>query len=368
MIIQGLIILLGFLGIVVYGTATTHVSYASHKKYIIYMMILLTLQSGLRNVAVGSDTYSYYLQFIEVSNTSWDNLLDKIFLFFSEGVGKDPGYFFLLKIIQVFIPNYQLYLTALAAFFFFALGRLLYRYTNNNYEVLLGIALYQCLYYSFFSITGLRQTFATAFLLLAVPYVLDRKFIKFICLVIIASTQHKSALLFIPYYFLLISTKPKRNILISFAFFVQMWIIGKAFVSNMLSDTIFDQYSMFLEGNERAGANSYTIFILIVGLWILFSNTERLKASISNLIFINSIAVSIALTPLLKIDPSNMRLIQYYSVFSIILLPVLTTLTFNKKIRMMYILIILFLTYYTMSRNLEYAFFWQEMELGDNYK
>lgn len=367
MIIQGLIILLGFLGIGFYGAATTPASYTSHKKFVIFMMMLLTLQSGLRNVAVGTDTYSFYLQFVEVNNTNWGNLLHKVFLFFSEGIGKDPGYFLLLKIIQIFIPDFQMYLLAFATFFFFALGRLLYRYTSNNYEVLLGIALYQCLYYSFFSITGLRQTFATAFLLLSVPYVLDRKFLKFLLLVIIAGTQHKSALLFIPFYFLLLFNNYKRVIIFALILFVIMWSIGKTLVSNVISGTIFSQYEMFLEDHERAGAYSFIIFILGLGLWILFSEPKHINEFRSNLLLANSVAISIALTPLLKISPANMRVVQYYSIFSIILLPILTTLTFNKKTRMMYILLIIFLTYYTMSKGFEYAFFWQEMELSDVY-
>lgn len=367
MIIQVLIIFLGFWGLVLYGTATTSGSYTSHKKYVIFMMLLLTLQSGLRNVAVGTDTYSYYLQFVEVSNTSWSNLFNKFFLFFSAGIGKDPGYFLLLKIIQVFIPDFQWYLLIFAAFFFFALGRLFYRYTSNNYEVLLGVALYQCLFYSFFSITGLRQTFATAFLFLAVPYVLERKFLKFLLLVLIAGTQHKSALLFLPFYALLLLNNPKRIILYALILFSIMWVGGQTLVSSIVTGTIFAQYEMFLEVHERAGAYSFIIFILGLGLWILFSEPKQIISSKSSALFVNSIAIAIALAPLLKISPANMRIVQYYSVFSILLLPVLTTLTFNKKTQMIYLLLIMFLTYYTMSRELEYAFFWQEMKLNDVY-
>ena len=80
--IQLLIIILGFFALKYIGTAETPHSQSSHKKYVIFMMFLLTLQSGLRNVAVGTDTYAYYLQFVEVSNTSWSNLLNKVYLYF----------------------------------------------------------------------------------------------------------------------------------------------------------------------------------------------------------------------------------------------------------------------------------------------
>lgn len=367
MYIQVIIIILGFFALNIWGSAESPHAQVSHKKYVIFMMFLLTLQSGLRNVAVGTDTYSYYLQFVEVSNTSWGNLSHKVYLYYSAGIGKDPGYFFLLKFIQIFIPDFQLYLLAFAAFFFFTLGRLLYRYTNNNYEILLGITLYQCLFYSFFSITGIRQTCATAFLFLAVPYALNRNFLKYFLFVLIASTQHKSALLFMPFYFLLSFKNTKQNILYSLILFSVMWIAGKTIISSMLTGTIFEQYEMFLEIHERAGAYSFILFILCLGLWVLFSEPKQINVSISNILFVNSIAIAIALTPLLRISPANMRVVQYYSIFSIILLPVLTTLTFNKTTRMAYLLLIIFFTYYTMSKDLEYAFFWQEMDLNESY-
>ena len=368
MYIQVIIIIFGFLALNVWGSADNPRARSSHKKYIIFMMLLLTLQSGLRNLAVGPDTYNYYNKFVDISNANWNELFNKISAFYTSGEGKDPAYYFLLKFIQIFIPDFQLYLIALATFFFFALGRLFYRYTNNNYEVLLGVTLYQCLFYSFYSITGLRQTFATAFLFLAVPYVLERKFLKFLLLVLIASTQHKTALLFVPFYFLLLFKSPKKVILFAFIMCAQMSYFVKSLTANLLAGTFFDQYTIYLEGYEMAGAHTFTLFILSLGLWILFASSKRNERFSLNTLFINSIAVSIAISPLLWIDPSNMRIVQYYSVFSIIILPVLTSVTFKNNTHLFYSLLIIILTIYTISRDLEYTFFWQEAELGENYR
>lgn len=331
------------------------------------MMVLLILQSGLRNVAVGSDTYRYYEYFIDIQNTEWNTLLNNLFSFYILGEGKDPGYLLFIKIIQIIIPTFQLYLIALAAFFFYALGKLFYKVTNNNYEVLLGVALYQCLFYSFFSITGLRQTMATAVLLLAIPYVLEKKLFKFLLLVLLASTQHKSAFLFAPFYLLNYVGNPKRLVIYAFIAFAPMWLFGKSFAINIITDTIFEQYSAYLEDNEKAGAYAFAVFMLCIGIWILAADKKFISLTKYNKILISSIAVAIFLTPLAMIDPSNMRIIQYYSVFSIFVLPYLTTVSFKEN-RTLYLILIAVLTAYTMTRNFDYAFFWQEMALGSNYQ
>lgn len=46
----------------------------SRRKYITFSAIVLGLQSALRNVAVGADTYNYYLKFEAVKYTTWQEV------------------------------------------------------------------------------------------------------------------------------------------------------------------------------------------------------------------------------------------------------------------------------------------------------
>ena len=225
MYVQLLIIILGFLALTWYSQVGSEKNKSlQHKRYIVFMMVLLILQSGLRHVSVGTDTFAYYEIFLKVQNSSWNILWQNCLDFLNYGEGKDPGYHLTLKAIQLVLPTYQLYLIGLAAFVFYGLGKILCMFTKSNYQVLLAIVLYQCLYYSFFSITGTRQTMATGFLFLALPYVIKRKPIQFSLLVMIAATQHQSALLFAPFYFLPLMRGVKTILVGSFVLFVPMWI------------------------------------------------------------------------------------------------------------------------------------------------
>lgn len=370
MYVQLLIIILGFLALKWYPQVGSEANQAKqHKKYIIFMMVLLILQSGLRHVAVGSDTYQYSIgYYLDVEQSSWLSLWNDFFEFFNYGTGKDPGYRLLLKAIQYVLPTYQLYLLGLATFVFYGLGKLFIRYTSSNYEVLVAIALYQCLYYSFFSITGMRQTMATGFLFLAIPFVERRKPLQFALLVLIAATQHKSALLFAPFYFLPLIKNSRAMLIGSFISFIPMWLYGGEVAKYFMEGTTFDQYAGYLEQNEIAGAYGFAAYILLLGILLLIYYKQVIVTHVDSKLILNAIAVSIFLTPLTMIDPSNMRVVQYYSIFALFALPwVVSHIEVIGNINTRYVVVTVLLTIYTLSRHLEYAFFWQDMALGSNY-
>lgn len=370
MYVQLLIIILGFLALRWYPQVGSEAYQAKqHKKYIIFMMVLLILQSGLRHVAVGADTYNYYVgYYLNVENTSWQSLWHDCMDFLNYGEGKDPGYRLLLKAIQYVLPTFQLYLLGLATFVFWGLGKLLGKLTKSNYEVLLAVALYQCLYYSFISITGLRQTMATGFLFFAVPYAMRRRPWHFVFFILLAATQHKSALLFAPFYMLPLIKKSRVLLICAFAAFMPMWTMSDLFSSILTLGGLFEQYSAYLNYKEAAGAYGFAAFILVLGFLLIYHYKAITQNHNDVHLVINSVAVAILLTPLTVISPANMRIVQYYSIYALFALPLaVSKISFTKRLNDRYIIVILLLTLYTISKNFKYAFFWQEMALGANY-
>ncbi len=370
MYVQLLTIILGFLALKWYpqvGSEENQVR--QHKRYIIFMMILLVLQSGLRHVAVGPDTYQYYVGFfLEVEQSSWPSLWNDCLEFLNYGTGKDPGYRLFLKAIQYVLPTYQLYLLGLAIFVFYGLGKLFIRYTSSNYEVLVAMALYQCLYYSFFSITGLRQTMATGFLFMTIPYAIKRKPWQFGLLVLIAATQHKSALLFMPFYFLPLLKHSRILLTVSLALFLPMWEFGAQIARWLMMGSTFEQYLHYLEGYEGAGAYWFATFIVLLGILLIYHHKNIVESMLNTNLVLNSVAVAICLTPLTMIDPSNMRVVQYYSIFALFAFPWVISKVNFTSVNNRYIMTTILLTIYTLLRGSEYAFFWQDMALGANYQ
>lgn len=66
--------------------------------YVSWLMLFLIIQSGFRNVAVGTDTFAYYRIFESVKVSSWNDILYGFYEAYILGKGKDPGYALLQKI------------------------------------------------------------------------------------------------------------------------------------------------------------------------------------------------------------------------------------------------------------------------------
>ena len=117
--------------------------------------------SGFRSYSVGADTYAYKIQFATIEKKSWTYIID-IFLKYINGVEgiKDPGYMFIEKLYQsIFGFGYTGFLVFIACVFTIPLAIWVYRYSDN---VCLSFMIYSALFYSFFAITGHRQTIASA--------------------------------------------------------------------------------------------------------------------------------------------------------------------------------------------------------------
>jgi|SRR5665647_274631 len=339
------------------------------KRYIILICLILILQSGLRNVAVGNDTYGYYESFELLKSTSWEEIWSAIKDYYSPGLGKDVGYLVFEKTVQVFIKSYQIYLFVIAILFFSALGHFIYKNTKKLADAIFAFVLYLSLFYAFFSITGIRQTIATSATLFGFELIKQRKLIPFLLLILIASTIHKSSLIFIPFYFIA-NLKNTKIIFGSTLFFFPFVFVFKNAVNNFLKEAGgYDQYDFF----EGAGTYTFTFVLLIVAIVAFWRIKPSLMHNRNAKPFYNAFALAIFLTPLTFINPSSMRVVQYFSIFLLLLLPIViqSFQSISLKMRRTVFGVAIFLLLALSIKgnwNSEYKFFWQQMELGDNYK
>ncbi len=372
--IQLLFIFLAIILLIVYQNRVNNggLNYRkAHKNYIISLCILLILQSGLRNIAVGADTFAYSHIFVDTMYTSWGQIIDNFQGVYIEGEGKDPGYTLLEKIFQIFSTNYQIYLIAIATFFFVAFGRLLFRMTSTLQEVLLGVVVYQVLFYSFLSVTGIRQTIATAIVLYAYPLIVNRRFIKFLILCLIAITIHKSAILFIPLYFLAKIRTPYLVLLISLFATPLILVFARQFALLLTSFSFTESYANYSNSDyETTGAQSFMMFMVIITI-MLFVARKRINLNSENTrISIIAFSIGLMLTPLTWVDPSMMRAVMYFSFFLLFLIGQ-ASLSIEKYYKiphsLLEISLLIIFVYTIIKHNSTYAFFWQEMALPENY-
>jgi len=343
---------------------------SGRKKYIMIISVLLILQSGLRNVAVGPDTYAYYNIFEDIKLISWEQAIYSVKENFLFGIGKDPGYILFQKIVQIFINNYQIYLILIATIFFISFGILIYKNAYSIREIMFAYVLYLTMFYHFFSITGIRQTIATAATFWGFELIKKKKLLPFILLIMLASTIHRSVLVFLPFYFLI--NLKIANFIYTAAILVfplaMIYRRNMAFIMAKASgSTVYLDYTLSYYEKSPINFTVLIILLFIVGL-IFMRYVLNLNPDISR--FYIAIALVLIFTPLVWVYPTLMRVGMYFSIFMVFFIPkIIDIVTLSdQRIRIVtYVCIYLILIFLVIKGGGEYKFFWQEMELGENY-
>lgn len=341
----------------------------NRKAYIKIISFILILQSGLRNVAVGADTYSYFISFQNTINRSWVETYNLVLLYYTSGIGKDPGFMVLEKICSSIIADYQVFLFVIAIIFFSGLGNFLYKNTSKIQDIILAYVIYSVLFYSFFSITGHRQTIATGLVFFAFDLMKRKKIIFFVLLILLASTIHKSSLIFFLLFFVGKLKSSKAPFYISFVLFPIFFIIKSNLIGYIQNLIGYEEY----EQVEGAGTYTFSAMFILISFVALIKQRNILKNNANMHYSYCAFALALMFLPLTWIHPSMMRVVQFFSIFMLLLVPeiiksfrVYTIKVYNGvKTLAIVILILLFIK---SNINAEpYGFFWENMRLLEGY-
>ena len=343
------------------------------KQYIIFVCILLILQSGLRNVAVGPDTFQYKRTFESISMWTWTDVWQNFISVYVEGIGKDAGYSLFVKLFTQFISiDYQIYLLCVAIIFFTSFGYFLYANTKKIRDIVYAVLFYQVFFYTFFSITGIRQTIATAICLWSYnKCVKQQKIIPFLIYMFIASMIHQSALLFVLFYFIANYKNSRRLFKIVLIMLPFLFAGAKVFTSKLASLAVTDTYLGYAD-ETTSGAWGFSIFyvsLILIG-YIRYKNITNRDSEAYRVY--NAVTLGLFFLPLTFVSAALMRVVQYFSFFCVLFFSLIFDKEEYKNCRIWDVLEMLFvmLLLYKLctSTGNEYAFFWEYMPLGGNYE
>lgn len=322
------------------------------KLFVVFAVLSWVVISGLRHDSIGADTLAYRYSFDRVANVSWAELWGRfVNIIFLGEPGKDPGYSLIEKLIHTLLPDYQVFLFLIALIFTVPLGIWVYRYSRDPY---ISILLYSTLFYSFFAITGQRQTLATASVVfLGYELIRKRKLIPFLALVLISSTVHRSALVFLPFYFIANIRINRGYLLFVLAGFILLFIF-RVPVALFFQDVSGYDYGVY----DRAGTTNFTIVLLLVFIVALLQYRHVITRNPNAIHYYNALVAALLLTPLTWVNPSAMRAVQYYSIFLMLLIPELIWSFLPKDRRVVYIVVVSLLLILFLRSNTQFRFFW----------
>lgn len=311
--------------------------------------------SGLRHFSVGADTMQYKWMFDQTKVISWDRLTANFTdVLFANGEGRDPGYYLLQKTIQLATENYQWYLLIVAFLFLIPFGAWIYR---NSSEPLLSFLIFSTLFYAFFAITGLRQTIATAIaVLIGYHFIQKRRLWPFIAVVLLAATIHKSALVFLPFYFLAAKELTSRYLLFMGALIPFLFLFRVQLFEFFRMISGYDEYDYY----SGAGTLNFSLILVLITVVSLWRRDKMIEANPNVIHYLNALLLALCFLPLTFINPSMMRIVQYFSVFIMLLIPeLLRSFERSERLLVYYVAITMLLLLFVRNEPL-YMFFWQQ--------
>ncbi|MFK3988110.1 EpsG family protein [Exiguobacterium mexicanum] len=313
------------------------------------------LLSGFRHFSIGADTMQYKWMFDETKRISWERLGDNfINIVFGDGDGRDPGYYLLQKTIQIATENYQWYLLAVALLFLIPFGVWIYR---NSTEPLLSFLIFSTLFYAFFAITGIRQTIATAIaVLIGYYFIQTRRVWPFVGAVLLAATIHKSALVFLPFYFLATKTITPRYLLFMGALIPFLFVFRVPLFEFFRTISGYNEYEYY----TGAGTFNFSMILILITIVSLWRREQMIAVNPNVTHYLNALLLALCFLPLTFINPSMMRIVQYFSIFVMLLIPELIR-SFERRERLLvyYVAITMLLLLFVRNEPL-YMFFWQQ--------
>jgi hypothetical protein len=303
--------------------------------------VILVLFAGLRSSSVGTDTSNYELIF---SNKN------SIYDFFSNA-NYEYSFYSLNWLVKQFTSDFNTLLIAIALIVVFSYQKVIYKYSNNYW---LSNFVYITLgFYSFF-FNGVRQGMACALVFLALSFLLERNFKKYLLLIILAASFHKTAILLLPLYFLFNVDKLKGKGTYIFVIGLLSSLV-MSFAIDIMSN--IDARYTYYGKSEHTGGELIVSFITILGaLFYILRNKIKLykkEYDLMLVIYLFGVMISVVST-LLKLDPSGiLRFNQYFIHTAIIIIPILYSNIKLKTNRIIFVLILLpiFTTYFYIYTN-----------------
>lgn len=287
----------------------------NYKKYILICGVLIAVVAAFRSSIAGSgDTFTYVQRYVTLQSYEsfdfyYDKKLSKYPLLLSEA-----GFYYIMWLLGHVFKDGQTIVIVSSVFVTFAVCWFIYR---NSVDAALSLTIYVCLGLFTFNMNGMRQAIAMSVCLFAYEYVKKQKFIPFILIVLLAMQFHRTAMCFIPMYFL-----PKlKNNASSWLFYITGLATCLIFVDQIIAG-YYQIGGKDYSGNMAADGGGLFVILLYLGAVVLtLYNPQVLEKPAAKIAMLATLAGFTAyIARFFGVDLLE-RVSYYYFYFPILLIP-----------------------------------------------
>lgn len=310
--------------------------------YIVIMTIFIVI-AGFRDSIGDTPMYRHLYEQV-IANTV------------SEG-GYEEGFIYFLTVLTKISTDSQ-FMIFITSFITQGLMIWFLREYSSYFE--LELFMYVASGYFVTTMNGIRQAMAASIMLLGTKFLIKRKFIPYIILVLLMSTIHSSALIMIPIYFIANNDNWSRNFLQTIIIMMIVALFGGTIMNivfKLLEGSKFGGYSEFDEG----GSNIFRTIIATIPIILAYIQRDRLRDILPECdIFVNISIINMLVMALSLYNWIFARITFYFAPYTYVLLPYcIKSIEVKEYRRLMYYL---FLIGYFGFMYVEYV-----IALGMNY-
>ena len=269
---------------------------------------------AFRDVSVGTDLKTYLPIFEEVKISSFIDIIS----ISREFTGYEKGYLLLNYIIS-FFGDSRLLLIIISGIYIYSVSYYISKFSPIPFFSLLLFVLAN---FYFSGMNLLRQFLAIAVLLFSLKYTINRSLIRFLFTVLIASTIHRTALAFIPVYFLYPIQLTRKYIgLVVALSLLSYFVLGQFLFSHLLSLMELSKFEKYILAGANGGMIFY-LFILCFTILIIFIPLEKRNEPI-NRTFVHMMLLALCVQSFAVTIAELARLTQFFFIGFIVYLPCL---------------------------------------------
>ena len=330
-------------------------------KTVFYVTILfIAFVVGLRSSNVGHDTQNYYDINMRIVQ------LDLKHLFITKPDSSlEKGYLLLVWLFGHVSKNPAVFFLACALFEFIVTGIWLH---NNSTEPFLSLLIFVCMFLTFY-LTGLRQSLAMTFLLIAYGCLRKKQYLWFFVFCTVAFLFHRSTIIFFGVFFISRFKSPFIYVFSCIIAYPIIYSLRRTLFFQLA--TVFSRYEHYRVLSHGDAVN-YTLLLAIIVVGAIFLRRYTLTSGYEERGYVvdyehyqnylNMVATAFALMPLVGINGNMLRVAMYFSMFVCLLIVEMFRRIDSSAIRgvikvvSLTILILLFLNSIDTSATYKYEF------------
>ena len=296
------------------------------RRYCALICAEMILFSGFRAFDVGVDTSVYLNALVYYSNLPHNEILSAKLVY---PFDFEIGYFFFTKICAYLNFNRTMFLLVVAALTYIPIFIFIEKYSKIP---LISILTYFAFGLFAYSLGIFRQMIALSLCLCAVPYIKKKKLIVYLLICGFAGLFHLTALMMIPFYFLrYVDLNKRRTIYFSSVLAIELFcfIFARDIILVILK--FFGNYAGYIGGKYDVQGGTYLNLVylnvlLFLGMFAVTSHVDK-----EDTLSVKGIAIACIIQSCSYAMGIMGRLVCYFSVYEMLLIPLIVENLFNEK-------------------------------------